>query len=72
MISQNAPQKEQAVKNEKETGLHRHVKLPIKSVPRVSIDIRLGPMSPVQRRAWRRFWAKIITEVKKDDNGREQ
>jgi len=63
---------EQAVKNQKETGLHRQVKLPIKSIPRVIIDIRLGPTSPVQQHAWRRFWTKIITEVKKDDNGHEQ
>jgi len=31
---------------------------------RVTIDIRKGPVSPAQQRAWNRFWVKIISDAK--------
>lgn len=33
---------------------------------RVKIDIRPGPASPAQKVAWRRFWQKLIAEVKSE------
>ncbi len=33
---------------------------------KVKLDIRPGPVSPAQRATWRRFWQKLITEVKGD------
>ena len=32
--------------------------------PRVIVNIRPGEMSPAQKQAWRKFWQKLITEVK--------
>jgi hypothetical protein len=30
----------------------------------VTINLTAGPTSPAQKQAWRRFWAKLIAEVK--------
>ena len=36
----------------------------IKDTIKVKVDIRPGPVSPAQKQAWRRFWQKLIAEVK--------
>jgi hypothetical protein len=30
----------------------------------VTLDIKPGPASPAQKQAWKRFWQKLIAEVK--------
>lgn len=32
--------------------------------PIVTIKIRTGPVTPAQKTAWRKFWQKVIVEVK--------
>ncbi len=32
--------------------------------PKVTMNIQSGPMTPAQKQAWKRFWQKVITEVK--------
>lgn len=36
--------------------------------PTVTVTVRIegGPVSPAQKRAWKRFWQKLITEVKSE------
>jgi hypothetical protein len=34
---------------------------------KVTVDIRRGPASPAQKFAWKRFWQKLISEVKRDN-----
>jgi len=34
------------------------------SKPIVKLKIETGPVTPHQRAAWRRFWQKLIAEVK--------
>ena len=29
----------------------------------IKVNIKPGPASPAQKAAWRRFWAKLITEA---------
>ena len=31
---------------------------------KVKVSIQPGPASPAQKAAWRRFWAKLLAEVK--------
>lgn len=38
-------------------------KAPIK----VTVDIRSAPTSPAQKQVWKRFWQKLIAEVKGDE-----
>jgi len=35
-----------------------------KTQSKVTVNIRPGPMSPAQKQVWRRFWQKLIAEVK--------
>lgn len=39
----------------------------------VEVDIRLGRglTTPAQKQAWRRFWQKVITELKGEDHGNQ-
>ena len=32
----------------------------------VKVDIHPGPASPLQMAAWKRFWAKVITDANHD------
>ena len=32
--------------------------------PRVTLNVAPGPISAARKQAWRKFWAKLITEVK--------
>jgi hypothetical protein len=34
---------------------------------KVVVDIKPGPASPAQKQAWKRFWGKLISEVKADE-----
>jgi hypothetical protein len=34
---------------------------------KVVLNIRPGPASPAQKQAWKRFWQKLISEVKADE-----
>jgi hypothetical protein len=34
--------------------------------PHVTINLVPGPTSPAQKQAWRKFWAKLIAEVKQE------
>ena len=40
-----------------------------KDTVKVKLDIRLGPVTPHQRAAWRRFWQRLRPEVKGDAKG---
>ena len=31
---------------------------------KVTVNVHPGTMSPAQKQAWRKFWQKLITEVK--------
>jgi len=31
---------------------------------KMTVDIQRGPASPAQEQAWKRFWRKLISEVK--------
>ena len=42
------------IKATKDTGL------------KLRVDIRPGPVSPAQKTAWRKFWQKLIAEVKSE------
>lgn len=33
----------------------------------VTLDIKYGPSTPAQQQAWKRFWQKLIAEVKTDE-----
>jgi len=33
----------------------------------VILNIKRGPASPAQKQAWKRFWQKLISEVKADE-----
>jgi len=33
---------------------------------RVTINLAPGPTSPAQKQAWRKFWEKLIAEVKQE------
>jgi hypothetical protein len=33
---------------------------------KVTVDIQLGPVSPAQKQAWKRFWQKLISEARND------
>jgi len=37
----------------------------------VVVDIKPGPASPAQKQAWKRFWRKLISEVKADEPSRQ-
>lgn len=38
---------------------------------KAAIDIRPGPVSPAQKRAWDRFWRRLITEAQQgSEHGR--
>ena len=40
------------------------MKSDIRTQLRIKVNIRPGPVSPVQKTAWRKFWQKLISEVK--------
>lgn len=40
----------------------RSVAKPIK----VNVDIRPGPVTPAHKAAWRKFWAKLLSDVKRE------
>lgn len=42
-------------------------KTPIK----VTVDIRLGPVTPAQAALYRKFWAKLISQVQDEVKGGE-
>lgn len=35
-----------------------------KTQAKVTVNIRLGPVSPAQKQAWKRFWQKLLAEAK--------
>lgn len=38
----------------------------------VRVDVQPGPASPAQKAAWRKFWRKLISEVKSDERKNPQ
>ena len=34
--------------------------------PQMKVVIKPGPATPAQKQAWKRFWQKLIAEVKND------
>jgi len=34
----------------------------------VILNIKRGPASPAQKQEWKRFWQKLISEVKADES----
>jgi len=39
---------------------------------RLTVDVQLGTASPSRKQAWKRFWQKIISDVKADERERRQ
>ena len=37
------------------------------SPAKVILNIKRGPASPAQKQAWKRFWQKLISEVKAEE-----
>jgi len=33
-------------------------------MPEITFNIQPGPVSPAQKAAWRKFWARLISEAK--------
>lgn len=43
-------------------------KITSNTVIKITKDMRSGPATLAQKMAWRRFWQRIISEVKADDS----
>lgn len=37
-----------------------------KDTAKVKLDIQLGPVTPLQRQAWRRLWQKLMAEARRE------
>ena len=37
-----------------------------KRIIKLTVDIRRGPVTPAQKTAWRKFWARLISEAKRE------
>jgi hypothetical protein len=57
----------------KQSKLEMRVPKPAtKGIIRIKVDIRPGPVSPAQRRQYKRWWARLFSEIQAEVEGQRK